>query len=185
MDEAAVIEKTRRWISSIVIGLNLCPFAQRVFKSDLIRYVVTDTEDQEALLQLLSRELASLAQTPISAVETTVLIHPRVLGNFLDYVDFLQLAEQRLSKFNLRGVVQIASFHPKYQFEGTDPETVDNYTNRSPYPMLHLLREESISNLDIDSKTLLEIPLRNKRLLQSMGNEKLIKMLSDSLLDQS
>lgn len=185
MDEAAVIEKTRRWISSIVIGLNLCPFAQRVFKSDLIRYVVTDTEDQEALLQMLSSELASLAQIPITDVETTLLIHPRVLGNFLDYVDFLTLADQRLRKLNLRGVIQIASFHPKYQFEGTDTESVENYTNRSPYPMLHLLREESISNLDIDPKTLLEIPLRNKRLLKSIGNEKLTKMLSDSLLDQS
>lgn len=160
-----------------MIGLNLCPFAQRVFKADLIRYVVTDAEDQETLLQILSDELTALVQTSITSVETTLLIHPLVLGDFLDYVDFLTVAEQRLRTLRLQGVIQIASFHPEYQFEGADPESVENYSNRSPYPMLHLLREDSISNVAGNPDNLLEIPLRNKRVLKAMGRVKMEEML--------
>jgi hypothetical protein len=177
MDKQAVIDCTRRWISSMVIGLNLCPFAQRVFQADKIRYVVTDAQDETALLRDLTGELAGLASSPISSVETTLLIHPRALGNFLDYNDFLSAGERRVADLGLRGTIQIASFHPDYQFAGTDPGAVENYTNRSPYPMLHLLREESISEVASNPNDRLEIPRRNIETLKSLGKEKILEKL--------
>lgn len=177
MTDNEVIDKTRLWISSVVIGLNLCPFAQRVFKADQIRYLVTDTDDQETLLQCLSDEMTSLAQSGNNSIETTLLIHPYVLTDFLDYVDFLAFADQRLRALRLEGVIQIASFHPQYQFAESEPHAVENYTNRSPYPMLHLLRESSISKVAGDPDALLEIPRRNRQLLKTMGLEKMKEML--------
>jgi hypothetical protein len=177
MGKQAVIDCTRRWISSVVIGLNLCPFAQRVFQADKIRYVVTDAQDETALLRDLTGELEGLASSPISRVETTLLIHPRALGNFLDYNDFLSAGERLVADLGLRGTIQIASFHPDYQFAGTDPGAVENYTNRSPYPMLHLLREESISEVASDPNDRLEIPRRNIETLKSLGKEKILEKL--------
>ena len=152
----------------MVIGLNLCPFARRVFQEDKIRYVVTLAERPKALLENLAHELQFLASTSIAVVETTLLIHPCALANFLDYNDFLDSAEQRVNKLGLRGILQIASFHPNYQFADTEVNAVQNYTNRSPYPMLHLLREESISALGIDEQELLDIPGRNIATLESL-----------------
>src|SRR5207237_6907058 len=147
MDKQAVIADTRRWISGMVIGLNLCPFAQRVFKGDKIRYAVSDAREETTLLTDLTAELEALAASPIALVETALLIHPRALGSFLAYNDFLGAGERLVADLGLRGVIQIAGFHPDYQFAGTDPGDVENYTNRSPYPMLHLLREQSISHV--------------------------------------
>jgi hypothetical protein len=177
MDHQAIIESTRSWISSVVIELNLCPFAQRVFQADKIRYVVTAAQDETGLLQALADELKALASTPISTVETTLLIHPHALGNFLDYNDFLDTAEQLLADLGFEGVIQIASFHPDYQFADTDPDAVENYTNRAPYPMLHLLREESISAIADDPDELLEIPQRNIDTLRRLGIEKIREKL--------
>src|SRR5262245_29816680 len=145
MDQHAVIDGTRRWIASMVIGLNLCPFAERVFTAGKIRYVVTDARNEEALCSDLTGELETLAHSPITRVETTLLIHPSALGNFADYNDFLGVADRLLGELGLCGTIQIASFHPDYRFAGTEPDAVENYTNRSPYPMLHLLREQRIS----------------------------------------
>ena len=161
----------------MVVGLNLCPFAQRVFQAGKIRYVVTDTHDDTSLLSDLTRELEGLASSPISAVETTLLIHPRALGNFLDYNDFLSAGERRVADLGLRGTIQIASFHPDYRFAGTDADAVENYTNRSPYPMLHLLREQSISEVASDPDDLLEIPRRNVTTLRRLGREKILEKL--------
>ncbi len=147
MDESKVIAATRRWIADIVIELNLCPFARRVFQEGLIRYVVSGADSSKALLHDLRRELKALAAAPIASFETTLLIHPSALLDFLDYNDFLDSAERQLSKMGLEGMVQIASFHPDYRFADTDADAAENYTNRSPYPMLHLLREESITGL--------------------------------------
>src|SRR6266852_695066 len=169
MDKQTVIDGTRRWISSMVIGLNLCPFARRVFGTDKIRYVVTDAADEKTLLADLAAELKALASSPIAKVETALLIHPRVLGSFLDYNDFLGVGELLLEDLGLRGAIQIASFHPDYQFAGTAPGAVENYTNRSPYPMLHLLREESISAAAGDPSALLDIPRRNIETQKSLG----------------
>jgi hypothetical protein len=177
MNPQAIIDRTRSWIASVVIELNLCPFAQRVFQADRIRYVVTDAHDETGLLKDLADELKSLAMTPISMVETTLLIHPHTMANFLDYNDFLDTAEQLVADLGLEGIVQIASFHPDYQFADTDAEAVENYTNRSPYPMLHLLREDSISAGADDPDDLLAIPQRNIDTLRRLGREKMLKKL--------
>ena len=181
MDHHSVIEATRRWISSIVIGLNLCPFAQRVFNADRIRYVVTEATDETTLLQNLGDELQALAATPIENVETTLLIHPRVLHDFLVYNDFLNRGDRLLRRLGLQDTIQIASFHPAYQFAGTALDAVENYTNRSPYPMLHLLREESVSQIASDPAALLEIPQHNIETLRALGQEKMVEKLRESL----
>src|SRR5262249_12482737 len=122
MDEQQVIAETRLWISSVVIGLNLCPFARRVFEAGLIRYAVTDAADETALLDALAFELETLVSAPVSSIETILLIHPRALGDYLDYNDFLDPAERLIARRGLRGVVQIAGFHPQHPFAATSPD---------------------------------------------------------------
>jgi uncharacterized protein len=138
------IAQTRAWIEHAVIGLNLCPFAKAVHAKGQIRYVVSDDTDPEDLLNTLCAELQHLADADPAEVDTTLIIHPRVLTDFIDYNDFLELADQAVEDMGLEGVLQVASFHPQYQFEGTAPEDVSNASNRSPYPTLHLLREDSV-----------------------------------------
>ena len=178
MNEEAVIGATRRWISTMVIGLNLCPFAQRVFDADTIRYAVSFATDEADLLKRLADEAVMLAATPVEAIETTLLIHPLIFGDFLDYNDFLDVAERRIADLDLDGILQIASFHPAYQFADTTADAVENYTNRSPYPMLHLLREDSISQVADDPDKLLEIPERNIETLRSLGLARILEKLS-------
>jgi uncharacterized protein len=182
VDERAVIEATRRWISSVVIGLNLCPFARRVFAGELIRYVVTSATD--ALRTDLATELTALASAPRSSVETALLIHPNVLTEFLDYNDFLADADQLVDDLGLRGVIQIASFHPEYRFAGTKPDAVENYTNRSPFPMLHLLREESVSEVNSDPDAIAGVPERNVATLQALGRARVLEMLKSVRREQ-
>ena len=177
MDKQAVIDCTRRWIASVVIGLDLCPFAGRVFQAGKVRYAVTDAAEEGALLTDLASELQALASRPASEVETTLLIHPRALGDFLGYNDFLGAAERLVGGLGLRGTIQLASFHPGYQFAGTEPGAVENYTNRSPYPMLHLLREESVSAVAADRGALLEIPRRNVETMRRLGRGKILELL--------
>jgi hypothetical protein len=177
MDRQIVIETTRRWISSVVIALNLCPFARRVFQTEKIRYVVSDARNETALRQDLGNELKALASATFSDFETTLLIHPCALVNFLDYNDFLGEGERLIEELGLRGTIQIASFHPDYQFAGTDSAAPENYTNRSPYPMLHLLCERSISELAIAPAELLEISGRNIATLRDLGTAKILEKL--------
>jgi hypothetical protein len=143
-DADAALTATRAWVEQAVIGLNLCPFAKAVQAKNLIRYVCSDARDTAALREALRQELQRLADTPIEQLETTLLVHPQVLGDFLDYNDFLDEADALLATMGLDGTLQIASFHPQYQFAGTAPHDIENATNRSPYPTLHLLREASI-----------------------------------------
>lgn len=171
MDASRILDRTRLWISSVVIGLNLCPFARRVFDGARIRYVVTAAEDVPALLATLSDELVTLVDTPIAEAETTLIIHPLVLGDFSAYNEFLSLAEHNIRALGFQGVIQLASFHPEYQFAGTAPDAVENYSNRSPYQMLHLLREESISAVAGDPDRLLQIPEHNQEKLRAIGAE--------------
>jgi hypothetical protein len=138
------IAETRAWIEHAVIGLNLCPFAKAVYAKEQVRYVFSDDTDPEDLLNTLCVELEALAKADPQRVDTTLIIHPRVLTDFLDYNDFLELADEAVAGLGLEGVVQVASFHPQYQFEGTSPDDVSNASNRSPYPTLHLLREASV-----------------------------------------
>jgi hypothetical protein len=139
-----ILSNTTAWLEKAVIGLNLCPFAKAVHVKKQIRYAITDATTAEALLNELLRELKLLAEADPTEVDTTLLIHPYVLTDFLDYNDFLDAADAALENLDLIGVIQIASFHPQYQFAGTAADDIDNYTNRSPYPILHLLREASI-----------------------------------------
>ena len=140
----AIITATREWVEKAVIGLNLCPFAKAVYVKEQIRYVVSTARDVDALLNDLSIELEHLRNIDAAQTDTTLLIHPRVLHDFLDYNEFLDLADATLEALELDGQLQVASFHPDYQFADTELGDIGNYTNRSPFPTLHLLREESI-----------------------------------------
>ena len=138
------LAETRAWVDRAVIGLNLCPFAKAPQVKGRVRYVVSVANDPKALLAALADELGRLAAAPAERIETTLLIHPQALTDFADYNDFLAVAERVVAGLGLGGVIQVASFHPQYRFAGTAPDDVSNATNRSPYPTLHLLREESI-----------------------------------------
>jgi hypothetical protein len=139
-----IIQETQDWLIKAVIGLNLCPFAKAVHVKEQIKYVVSDATSVEQLMEDLAKELEFLAEVSREKTDTTLLIHPKVLGDFLDYNDFLELADQLLEDLDLDGELQIASFHPQYQFAGTEIDDITNFTNRSPYPTLHLIREDSI-----------------------------------------
>lgn len=139
-----IIAATQAWLEEAVIGLNLCPFAKAVHVKNQIRYVVSNAGTREALVADLQRELQLLDETDPEKIETTLLIHPQVLQDFLEYNDFLEIADAVVDENDLTGVIQIASFHPEYQFADSNADEIDNYTNRSPYPTLHLLRESSI-----------------------------------------
>ena len=139
-----VIAETRAWVDRAVIGLNLCPFAKAPQVKGQIRYALSPASDPAALLADLITELERLAEAPAERLETTLLIHPQVLEDFADYNDFLELVDATVEELDLDGVIQVASFHPQYQFEGTEPDDLGNATNRSPYPTLHLIREDSI-----------------------------------------
>lgn len=165
----AVIEATRAWLSRAVIGLELCPFAKPVFVKDQIRYAVSGATDVERLLGDLLRELGDLAETEPERVETTLLIHPRVLGDFLDYNDFLELADLALEQLDLVGELQIASFHPDYQYAGNEPDDLANFVTRSPYPMLHLLREASVERAVAVFPDASRIVDANRRTLRELG----------------
>lgn len=143
-DAGTVLTATREWLEKAVIGLNLCPFAKAVHTKGQIRYVVSAATGPEALLAELEEELQHLAATDPQATDTTLLIHPGALQDFLDFNDFLGAADELLEHLGLDGTLQIASFHPQFQFAGTQPDDVSNCTNRAPYPTLHLLREASI-----------------------------------------
>ncbi|WP_293776021.1 DUF1415 domain-containing protein [uncultured Oxalicibacterium sp.] len=144
LDKQTIISDTRVWLERAVIGLNLCPFAKAVHVKEQIRYTVSEATDTDHLLRDLETELLLLQQSTPEDIDTTLLIAPLTLQDFLDYNDFLDIAEMQLDVFGLRGDIQIASFHPNYCFADSDIDDSANFTNRSPYPILHLLRESSI-----------------------------------------
>jgi len=144
MTDEDILNLTRHWLEKAVIGLNLCPFAKAVYVKNQVRLVVSHARHADDLLEELDRELALLVDTPAEKIDTTLLIHPTLFDDFLDFNDFMEIAEGVLDEHELEGVVQLASFHPKFQFDGTEPGDISNYTNRAPFAILHLLREESI-----------------------------------------
>ena len=169
---ATVVAKTRDWIEKAVIGLNLCPFAKAVYVNDRIRYCVSEAQSEDALLADLARELRALQAADPRICETTLLIHPRALADFLDYNDFLGEAEALVEALGLTGEIQLASFHPRYQFAGSGPDDIENYTNRSPYPMLHLLRESSVERaVAAAGEEVAAIGERNMETLRRLGFE--------------
>ncbi|MBD8695768.1 DUF1415 domain-containing protein [Stenotrophomonas sp. CFBP 13718] len=139
------IAATRVWLERIVIGLNLCPFAKAVYVKEQVRYVLSDATTPEALVEQLAEELVLLRDASPEQIDTTLIIHPEVLTDFLDYNDFLDNADAAIEALDLQGILQVASFHPQYQFEGVAADDASNYTNRAPYPILHLLREDSVA----------------------------------------
>ncbi len=158
-----------RWLERAVIGLNLCPFAKGVHAKGQIHYVVSAATDAEALAQDLRRELADLAAAPAEVRDTTLLMAPDCLQDFLEFNDFLGVAEDVLEELDLDGTLQIASFHPQFQFAGTDAGDVTNCTNRAPYPTLHLLREDSIDRAVQAYPEAEAIYERNMEVLEQLG----------------
>ena len=165
------IADTRRWLERIVIGLNLCPFAKAVVAKKQVRYVLSDATTPGALLETLGEELLRLRDTPAEDIDTTLIVHPGVLADFLDYNDFLDDADALVEALDLDGVLQVASFHPHYQFAGTEPDDAGNYTNRSPWPTLHLLREDSVSRAVAAFPDPDAIVERNIETLEALGRE--------------
>jgi hypothetical protein len=167
--EEGAVAATRAWLETTVIGLNLCPFASAVHHAGQIRYFVSRAETGEGLRADLISELLLLGTLDPAKVDTTLLIHPHVFGDFLDYNDFLDEADATLRDLGLVGTFQIASFHPRYQFAGTEPGDVTNLTSRSPYPTLHLLRESSVERALEDFPDADLIPQRNIETLRRLG----------------
>lgn len=167
----AIITSTKRWLETAVIGLNLCPFAKAVHVKGQIRYVVCESDSREVLLTELVHELEFLASADPAETDTTLLIHPHLFDDFLDYNDFLEVADAAIDELKLDGVIQIASFHPHYQFADTEPDDITNYTNRSPHPTLHLLREESVSRAVAAFPEAGEIFERNIQTMEKLGHD--------------
>jgi hypothetical protein len=163
-----VVARTRQWVQDVVLGLGLCPFAKPVFARGLIAYVVSGATKRTQLLDDLERQVSLLVAADPATVETTLLIHPHVLADFLDYNDFLGDADELLEAMGLAEAIQIASFHPRYRFAGTDADQIENYTNRSPYPMLHLLRQSTITAARATYADIEGIPGRNIAVLRNL-----------------
>jgi len=171
MTDQEVLDKTRQWLEKAVIGLNLCPFAKAVYVKNQVRLVVSHARHADDLLDELDRELDLLVATPAEQIDTTLLIHPTLFDDFLDFNDFLEIAEGVVNEHGLEGVLQLASFHPKFQFDGTEPDDISNYTNRAPFAILHLLREESIQRAVEafpEAEAIFEV---NIKTLEKLGHE--------------
>jgi len=169
--EAQIIADTRVWLERAVIGLNLCPFARAEYVRNRIAFRVSKATTMESLLSQLEAVLRELVAADPSSIETTLLIHPHVLQDFFDYNEFLGDADALLARMGLEGVVQIASFHPQYQFAGEDPADMSHFTNRSPYPMLHLLRESSVERAVRSGEDAETIVARNLATVRRLGPE--------------
>lgn len=170
-DSATVTEHTRQWLEKAVIGLNLCPFAKAPHVKNLVRISVSQARHLDGFLEDLDRELQLLGDTPADELETTLLVHPTLFPDFDTFNQMLDIADAAVVDNGLEGIVQIAPFHPNFQFEGTDSDDIGNYTNRSPYPTLHLIREDSIAKAAQAFPDASAIFERNIALLEKMGHE--------------
>ena len=179
--EKNVIAATTAWLEKMVIGLNLCPFAKAIHVKKQIRFVVSLAVDSDALLADFRRELACLVATNPAEIESTLIIHPAVLTDFFEYNDFLAVCDSELEEMELDGIVQVASFHPAYQFAGTKVGDVTNYTNRSPYPTLHLLRESSVSRAVAQFPDVDGIYKSNMATMRKVGKAQLERLMVDLL----
>jgi hypothetical protein len=169
-DDDAIVGATRRWLERAVIGLNLCPFAKAVYVKEQVRYVVSPARTPEELLETLMNELQDLADTDPEKTDTTLLIHPFVLTDFVDFNEFLDVADAAVEDMRLDGELQVASFHPDYQFADTDAADITNYTNRAPYPILHLLREDSIDRAVAAFPDAADIFEKNIETMEQLGH---------------
>ena len=169
-DQYEIVAATRHWLEVAVIGLNLCPFAKAVHVKQQIRYTVTQASSEGELLAVLRDELSVLAKADANEIDTTLLIHPQALTDFIDYTAFLRKADRLLRSQGHEGTLQIASFHPAYEFAGSAPDDIENCSNRSPFPMLHLLREDSIERAVAVFPDAGEIYERNIETLRRLGH---------------
>jgi hypothetical protein len=165
------IDTTKAWLEKAVIGLNLCPFAKAVYAKNQIRYVVSTARTAEELQADLTSELKLLDAADPNETDTTLLIHPCVLNDFLDYNEFLDIADAEVEQLGMDGRIQVASFHPDYQFADSGPDDIENYTNRSPYPTLHLLREESVERAVDAFPDAADIFEKNMETMRQLGHE--------------
>lgn len=168
---AAVAAEVRLWVDKAVIGLNLCPFAKAVQARGQVRYAVSDATDAQGVLTDLEDELMRLSQADPQEIDTTLLILPDALDDFYDFNDFEDLSDRLLKRMRLVGELQVATFHPRFQFAETDPDDIENYTNRSPYPILHLLREDSIDKAVEAFPDAAEIYEKNIETMRELGEE--------------
>lgn len=173
-----VLAEMRHWIEQAVIGLNLCPFAKSVYVKNQVRLVVSRARNIDALLDDLDRELELLKSTPAEQVDTTLLVHPTLFPDFFVFNDFLNVVDEVVEEHELEGVIQVAPFHPAFQFEDTEADDADNLTNRAPYPTLHLLREDSIDRAVESGDSAEDIVERNLKTVRALGLEGWKRLLS-------
>jgi len=178
-----VIQQTKRWVNDVVIALNLCPFASRVVSENRIDYIVVRGDSLEQHLHQLADCFARLDET--SDIETSLIIFPQSYSNFDDYLELLELANRLVEELGYAGIYQLASFHPQYLFAGSTEDDASNYTNRSPYPMLHLLRESSIEKAVASYKNVEVIPNNNIKKLQQLGYTVMQQMLKSIMEERS
>ncbi len=169
MNNEEVLAAMRLWVEKAVIGLNLCPFAKSVYVKNQVRFVISEAKHLDAFLEDLDRELDLLAESDPAEIDTTLLIHPTLLPDFIDFNDFTIIAEAAVEEHGLEGIIQVASFHPQFQFADTAPDDIGNYTNRAPYPTLHLIREASIARAVEAVPDAEEIFGRNIETLNKLG----------------
>jgi hypothetical protein len=174
-----IIDETRLWVERAVIGLNLCPFAKAVQVKNQVRYAVSDATDDEGVLTDLETELFLMAETDAEQVDTTLLILPDALGDFYDFNDFEDYTERLLKRMRLVGDLQVATFHPDFQFADTEPDDIENCTNRSPYPILHILREDSIDRAVEAFSDASDIYEKNIATMHRLGWEGWRKLMSE------
>ncbi|WP_065500866.1 DUF1415 domain-containing protein [Burkholderia stabilis] len=166
-----ILAATRHWLARAVIGLNLCPFAKSVYVKEQVRYAISEATTLEDALAELETELRALDATDPQQVDTTLVIFPHAFADFVDYNDALFFADRLVRQLRLDGVLQIASFHPQYRFEGSEPDDIENYTNRAPYPILHLLREDSIARAVDAFPDASAIYEKNQETLRRLGHD--------------
>lgn len=171
LNRETIIQDTRNWLEKAVIGLNLCPFAKAVYNKQLIRFEVAHSRHLDDFLDVLDRELLLLRDTPASELETTLLIEPKLFSDFEVFNDVLDITDQVIVEHGLEGIIQIAPFHPDFQFADAEPDAISHYTNRSPYPTFHLIREDSIAKAMQSFPNAETIFERNIELLEKMGIE--------------
>lgn len=179
LSEELVTEQTQAWVRSFIVGMNVCPFAQREVERDSVRYVVVRSKQSSVALEELMAEINFLDQNP--QVETTLMIFPTMFGEFIQYLDFVDAAEELMFEQGCEGVYQLATFHPKYCFAGAEEDDVSNYTNRSPYPMLHIIREESMEKAIEYYGDTAAIPERNIELMEATGKEALTTLMQQCM----
>lgn len=179
LTDEQVLADTRRWIEKAVIGLNLCPFARSVYVKNQVRIVVSRARHLDGFLDELDRELDLLVNTPAEEIDTTLLVHPTLFPDFVVFNDFMGVVDDVVAEHELEGTIQVASFHPLFQFDGVEPDDISNATNRAPYPTLHLLREDSVARAVAsdggDAEAIVERNIQTLRTLGASGWQALLE----------